>query len=159
MMKKNNSNPRPDELLREKLVTFQREIAELKRLRREEEEACRCRELDILTELFEVLDAFDSLENNIQRKRQPLDKTSLSLVNNMRAMQRKLLRLLAARNIVPLDLSGRQAKAEQCRIVETKQMPEKEDEEILDVLKKGYIDREENRMLRKAEVVTVRNAD
>ena len=159
MMKKNNSGPNPGELLREKLVAFQREIAELKRLRRAEEEACRRREQDLLSELFEVLDAFDSLESNIQRRRQPLDKTSLSLVNNMRAMQRKLLRLLAGRNIVPLDLSGRRALAEQCRIVETKPMPDKEDEEILAVLKKGYIDREENLVLRKAEVVTVRNVD
>jgi molecular chaperone GrpE (heat shock protein) len=109
MMKKNNS---PGELLREKLVAFQREIAELKRLRREEEEACRCRELDLLTELFEVLDAFDSLENNVRRRRQPLDKTSLSLFNNMRAVQRKLLRLLAARHIEPLDLPDHRAKAE-----------------------------------------------
>ncbi len=158
-MKKNNSDPSPGELLRDKLVAFQREIAELKRLRREEEEAYRCRELDLLTELFEVLDAFDSLEDNVRRRRQPLDKTSLSLVNNMRAVQRKLLRLLAGRNIVPLDFPDRRAKAEQCRIVETKRMPEKEDEEILAVLKKGYVDREENLVLRKAEVVTVRNAD
>jgi molecular chaperone GrpE (heat shock protein) len=88
-----------------------------------------------------------------------LDKTSLSLLNNMRAVQRKLLRLLSVRNIVPLDFPDRRATAEQCRIVETKQMPEKEDEEILAVLKKGYLDREENLVLRKAEVVTVRNAD
>jgi molecular chaperone GrpE (heat shock protein) len=157
-MKKNKQN-QPGEMLREKLVVFQREIAELKRLRREEEEDCRDREQDLLAELFEVLDVFDSLENNIRRRQQPLDKTSLGLLKNMRAVQRKLLRLLAARNIVPLDFPDRRAKAEQCRIVETKQMPDKEDEEILVVLKKGYIDRKENLVLRKAEVMTVRNAD
>lgn len=157
-MKKNKQSG-PGELLREKLVVFQREIAELKRLRREEEEACRDRELDLLAELFEVLDVFDSLENNIRRRQQPLDKTSHGLLNNMRAVQRKLLRLLAARDIVPLNFPDRQAKAEQCRIVETKQMPDKEDEEILAVLKKGYVDRKENRVLRKAEVMTVRNAE
>jgi molecular chaperone GrpE (heat shock protein) len=157
-MKKNKQN-QPGEMLREKLVVFQREIAELKRLRREEEEDCRDREQDLLAELFEVLDVFDSLENNIRRRQLPLDKTSLGLLKNMRAVQRKLLRLLAARNIVPLDFPDRRAKAEQCRIVETKQMPDKEDEEILVVLKKGYIDRKENLVLRKAEVMTVRNAD
>jgi molecular chaperone GrpE (heat shock protein) len=38
-------------------------------------------------------------------------------------------------------------------------MPEKEDAEILAVLKKGYVDTEQNLVLRKAEVVTVRNGE
>ncbi len=149
----------PSDLLREKFVTFQREIAELKRSQREQEENCRCREQDLLTELFEVLDAFDSVENNVRRRQQPLEKTSLSLLNNMRAVQRKLLRLLTSRHIEVLEFPDRRAKAEQCRIVETKRMPERKDEEILTVLKKGYIDTKENVVLRKAEVVTVRNAE
>jgi molecular chaperone GrpE (heat shock protein) len=147
----------PGELLREKLVSFQREIAELKRSQREQEEQFRQREQNLFKELFEVLDAFESVEKNIRHRQKPMDKTSLSLLNNMRSMQRKLLRLLSSRHIQVLEFPDCRATAEQCHVVETKRMPEKEDEEILTILKKGYIDTKEQLVLRKAEVVTVRN--
>jgi molecular chaperone GrpE (heat shock protein) len=44
-------------------------------------------------------------------------------------------------------------------IVETRSIPGRANEEILAVLKRGYLDTAHNAVLRKAEVVTVRNAD
>lgn len=149
----------PGDLLREKLVTFQREIVELKQLAKEQEETCLHRERTLFAELFEVLDVFDNLELNLRRKPEPLDKTSQSLLNSMKAVQRKLLRLLGSRQIEPLEFADRQAKLDQCMIVETRSMPSRENEEILAVLKRGYLDTAHNAVLRKAEVVTVRNEE
>ncbi|XOF33249.1 MAG: nucleotide exchange factor GrpE [Candidatus Electrothrix sp. YB6] len=147
----------PDALVRERLVAFQREIAELRRNSREQEEAFRSREQDLLLSLFEVLDAFDNVERNLQGKEELLGKTGRRLLNNTRAINRKLLRLLRSRQIEPLDLQDSKARMEQCRVVATRPDPERENAEIILVEKKGYVDTAQNQVLRKAEVVTVRN--
>lgn len=147
----------PGALLREKLVAFQREIAELKRKAKEQEEASLRREQELFMELFEVLDVFDVIEKNIGKKIGLLDRTSLALLNNMRAVQRKLLRLLGSRRILPLEFAGSKAKMELCRILETRRDPARQNEEILSVEKKGYVDAGRHLVLRKAEVVTVCN--
>jgi molecular chaperone GrpE (heat shock protein) len=149
----------PGDLLRERLVAFQREIAELKQLAQEQAETHLHQERTLFAELFEVLDVFDNLELTLRRRPEPFEKTSQSLLNSMKAVQRKLLRLLASRQIEPLEFPDRQAKLEQCVIVETRSIPGRANEEILAVLKRGYLDTAHNAVLRKAEVVTVRNAD
>lgn len=159
IMKTGEKTSSPGDLLREKLVSFQREIVELKQSVKEQEELCLHREHELFVELFEVLDVFDNIEKNIRRKQEALDKTSQGLLNSMRAVQRKLLRLLGSRQIEPLHFPDRRAKVEQCVVVDTQSVPEQENEEILAVLKRGYFDAARNTVLRKAEVITVRNKD
>ena len=103
------------------------------------------------------LDVFDNIELHLRRRPEPLDKGGQRLLGSMRAVQRKLLRLLSARQIEPLDLPGRRAQVGLCAVVETKSIPGRENEEILAVLKRGYRDAARDVVLRKAEVVTVRN--
>ncbi|MCI5223366.1 MAG: nucleotide exchange factor GrpE [Candidatus Electrothrix sp. AR4] len=146
-----------DELLREKLISFQREIAELKRAGREQEEVFLRRERDLFINLFEVLDAFDNLENNIQGKEEFLEKTGRRFVKSTRAVKRKLLRLLRSRHVEPLEFIDNKARMEQCKVIGTENDPGRENEEIISVEKKGYMDTAQNCVLRKAEVVTVCN--
>ncbi|MGB5685993.1 MAG: nucleotide exchange factor GrpE [Candidatus Electrothrix sp.] len=147
----------PDALLREKLIGFQREIAELKHINREQAEAAEQREQELLLGLFEVLDAFDNLEKNIQGKEALLDKIGQRFVKSTCAIQRKLLRLLRSRHIEPLKFPENKARMEQCKIIATQNDPALENEEIISVEKKGYMETECKRILRKAEVVTVCN--
>ncbi|MCI5165924.1 MAG: nucleotide exchange factor GrpE [Candidatus Electrothrix sp. GM3_4] len=147
----------PDALLREKLIEFQREIAELKHVSREQEEAAGQREQELLLGLFEVLDAFDNLEKNIQDKKELLDKTGQRFVKSTRAIQRKLLRLLRSCHVEPLGFPENMARMEQCKVIASQNDPARENEEIISVEKKGYIDTERKKILRKAEVVTVYN--
>ena len=147
----------PDVLLREKLIGFQRQIAELKRINREQEEAADQREQELFLGLFEVLDAFDNLEQNIRGREEELGKSGQRVVKSTRAVQRKLLRLLRSRHVEPLEFSQNMAQMEQCKIIATQNDPGRKNEEIISVEKKGYIDTEQKRILRKAEVVTVYN--
>ncbi|WPD24214.1 MAG: nucleotide exchange factor GrpE [Candidatus Electrothrix scaldis] len=147
----------PDELLREKLIAFQREIVELKQDNKEQQEAAEQQEQGLLFELLEVLDAFDNLDKNIQGKEEGLDKTGQRVVKSTRAIQRKLLRLLRSRHIEPLEFSDKKARIEQCKIIATENDPARENEEIISVEKKGYVDTERKVVLRKAEVITVYN--
>ena len=147
----------PHALVRSKLIAFQREIAGLKQNAGEQEESFRVREQDFLLNLFEIVDAFDTLESNIRGKQDSLDKTGRRLMKNMNAIKRKLLRLLRSRHIEPLEFSDDQARIEQCKVVATKSDPTRENETIISVEKKGYVDTARNHILRKAEVVTVCN--
>ena len=147
----------PDALLREKLIGFQRQIVELKQRGREEQEVAEQREQELFLGLFEVLDAFDNLDRNIQGKEELLDKTGQSFVRSTRAVQRKLLRLLRSRHVEPLKFPDNKARIEQCTIIATQNDPARENEEIISVEKTGYMDTERRRVLRKAEVVTVYN--
>ena len=97
------------------------------------------------------------LEENLQDLPGPLDKTGPRFIKNIQAIKRKLLRLLSSRQIEPLELVDNKAQVDQCRVIETKKEPAQENEEILFVEKKGYVDRGRNVILRKAEVVTVWN--
>ncbi len=110
-----------------------------------------------MTGLFEVLDAFDNVEKNMRHKQAVLDKTGLRLLKNTRAVNRKLLRLLLSRRIEPLEFRDNKAQIEQCKIIDTQSDPARENEEIISVEKKGYIDIGRKIVLRKAEVVTVCN--
>ncbi len=155
--KKQSGETSPNDLLREKLIVFQREIAALKRANKEQEEGFLRQEQELLTGLFEVLDAFDNVEKNMRHKQAVLDKTGLRLLKNTRAVNRKLLRLLLSRRIEPLEFRDNKAQIEQCKIIDTQSDPARENEEIISVEKKGYIDIGRKIVLRKAEVVTVCN--
>ncbi len=144
-------------LLHGKLIAFQREIISLKQHAREQEEAFRIQEHGFLLDLFEIADAFDVLESNMQDRQDSLDKTGRRLMKNTAAIKRKLLRLLASRHIEPLELSADLAQIEQCKVVATKTDLNLDNETIVAVQKKGYIDTVRNIILRKAEVVTVCN--
>ena len=156
-MKREQALASPEELLRDKLVTFQREIAELKLAAGEQEAGFHKWEQELLSEIFQVLDAFDNLEKNLQDLPDPLEKTGIRFMKNTQAIKRKLLRLLSSRQIEPLEPVDKKAQIDQCRIVDTKQDSSLENEAILSVEKKGYIDQGRNLVLRKAEVVTVWN--
>jgi len=147
----------PDRLLREKLIEFQREIVELRQADKERKEAAKQQEQGLLLELLEVLDAFDNLEKNIQGKEEGLDRIGRSVVKSTRAIRRKLLRLLRSRHIEPLVFPDKKARMEQCKIIATENDVTRENEEIISVEKKGYVDTERKMILRKAEVITVYN--
>lgn len=147
----------PQTSLYGKLVSFQREIISLKQKGKEQEEASGMQERDFLLDLFEVADALDLLESNTQGRQDSLDKTGRRLVKNIKAIKRKLLRLLASRHIEPLQLNSSKALISQCKVVATQADPDSDNETIIVVQKKGYIDTARNAILRKAEVITVSN--
>ncbi len=147
----------PYGLLHEQLVAFQREIISLRQNIRQQEEDFRKQEQDFLLDLLEIADAFDTLENNMQGRQISLDKSGRRLMKNIMAIRRKLLRLLASHGVEPLKICSDKARIEECKVVATVVDHTLDNEIIVDVQKKGYVDTVRNIILRKAEVVTVCN--
>ncbi len=145
------------EFLRAKLVAFQLRIADLTHAVQEQENAFRAREEGLFGGLFEVLDAFEGIEETLEAKKDDLNKTGRRLGKSVRAVHRKLVRLLKANDVVPMEFPDGKARMELCSVVDTQPSDRLENETILSVVRKGYVHQKEGRALRKAEVITVLN--
>ena len=145
------------ELLRQKIIEFQQIIADLKlTLAQKEELFCKNTKNSFLS-LLDIMDAFETLENNIEEKKDRLDKTAKMLGRNIISIHRKLVRHFQAASIIPITFPRNKATMELCKIIETREDPDLENEIILEIVKKGYINTQDNSVLRKAEVITVLN--
>jgi len=141
--------------LRQKLVEFQLKIAELSHRLSEQADGSEKRRRDLYLGLFEILDAFENLEGTIEDREDQMDKPGRMLSKNIRAIHKKLVRLMTADDIVPMVFADDKARMDRCKIVETRSEPELAPETILEVFKNGYVDRSDDTVLRKAEVITV----
>lgn len=147
------------DFLRARLIAFQREIDTLKRAEREQQHLHREKDDAFCMGLFEVLDAFERMEENLAEREGSLDKSSRMLAKNVRSIHRKLSRVLKANHRIPVEFPDGRARMDTCKVVGVEEAPDKPNETVLSVLKKGYVDTESNRILRKAEVITVRNPE
>ncbi|MBW2076770.1 MAG: nucleotide exchange factor GrpE [Deltaproteobacteria bacterium] len=139
------------------MVAFQLEIAELNQALREREHSYQAKEKELLLDFLEILDAFENLDETIQAKEADFDKTARLLAKNIRSIHRMLIRMLRARHIVRIEFPDNKARMESCKIVETQESADMENETILSILKNGYMDKQHNKVVRKAEVITVLN--
>ncbi len=146
------------EFLRKKFIEFQLKIDKLTKALQEQEQAFKIKGKEQDIQLFEILDAFENLNENIKDKEKGFDKTTRMLVKNIRSIQRKITRFLEENHKCRIEFPDNKAKMEYCEVVETKEKPGMENETILSVVKTGYIDRQQNIVLRKAKVITVLNS-
>jgi molecular chaperone GrpE (heat shock protein) len=147
------------ELLKEKIIGFQMQIGELKLEITQKEFECTEREKAIFAGFFEIADAIENLQNNLEARKAELDKSGKKLSKNIRSIHRKLIRQLGLYSIVPISFPDNKASMESCKIIETQKQPDLENETIIEIIKNGYINEQDGLVMRKAEVVTVLNSD
>lgn len=146
------------EFLKQKFIEFQLKIDELSLALKKQEQMFRDRERETDLHLFELVDSFENINENIKAKQQHFDKTTRMLVRNMGSIERKIIRYLEANGKFQMEFPDNKARMDYCEVVEVREMPALENETILSVVKKGYIDGNINTVLRKAQVVTVLNS-
>ncbi|WPL14825.1 MULTISPECIES: nucleotide exchange factor GrpE [Thiorhodovibrio] len=114
----------------------------------------RNQEDDLFLELVGVLDAFENLFNNMapMDEQGSLDKSTKRAFKSVRAIHRKLRRLLEARGIEQLDFPDGRALLGRCKVIETQARDDVEEGTILAVVRNGYHRGEQ--ILRPAEVIT-----
>lgn len=142
-------------LLRWKLVAFQRRIHALAREFKEREESFRQGERETLLEFLGLVDIIETLEENLAGRGGP--EAAALRERAVGHLRRRLLRMLEARGVAPLNFPDNKARMDSCKVVETRPAEGLADETILAVVRKGYADTRRRAVLRKAEVVTVRN--
>lgn len=141
--------------LRQKLIAFQLKIAELSHSLSEQQDRFEKKQKDHYLGLFEILDAFEILEETIESKEDQMDKPARMLCKNIRSIHKKLVRLIKVDHIVPMVFTDNSARMDHCKVIETRPEPELAPETILEVIKNGYINKLDGTVLRKAEVITV----
>ncbi|MDY0220967.1 MAG: nucleotide exchange factor GrpE [Desulfobacterium sp.] len=143
------------EQLKEKLVEFQQTIAGLKLTLADQESMFLNRQKELLLGLLDLMDAFESIEKNLEAKKDSLDKTAKMVGRNVLSIHKKLDRHLGSAGIVKMEIPGNRATMELCKVLDTRKDPEFASETICEVVKNGYINKEDGTVLRKAEVITV----
>ncbi len=147
------------EFLREKLIEFQLEIAELNHSTTQQRNRFQKREKTLTLNLLDILDAFKNIDDTIEAQKDKFDKTARMLSKNIRSVHKKLIRLMKSGDIVKMEFPENKARLDYCKIVDTRQEPELENETIVSVVKNGYVNRQDGTVVRKAEVITVLNDD
>lgn len=143
------------EQLKEKLVEFQQTIAGLKLTLADQESMFLNRQKESLLGLLDLMDAFESIEKNLEAKKDSLDKTAKMLGRNVLSIHKKLGRHLNSAGIVKMEIPGNRATMELCKVLDTRKDPAFASETICEIVKNGYINKEDGTVLRKAEVITV----
>ncbi|MEA3544371.1 MAG: nucleotide exchange factor GrpE [Thermodesulfobacteriota bacterium] len=146
-------------LLFDRIVTFQRTIADLDKTIADQEIEMSHWQRDLFEDLFATLDAFENLEKIIAAKSDSVDKSTRSIFKSVVRIKRKLLRILKKRDIEPLIIPDNHASMELCKVVATENSPELDNGSIIAIEKPGYINTRKNLILRKAEVLTVLNRE
>jgi len=143
--------------LRERFIFFQKKIATLGHALREHETAHQEREESLLSGLFEILDALENIDESIRTREDGLDKRAKRLARNIRSVQKKLIRLLKAHQIVKMEFPDQTADMATCKVVDAEPSDTMQDHAIISIVKRGYIREDTGSVLRKAEVITVLN--
>jgi molecular chaperone GrpE (heat shock protein) len=151
--------PSDKQQLKQKLIRFQQQISELKQALARKETQFQEREKDLFSDLFDIVDALKNIDTLVESKQDQLDKTGKKLGKNIGAVHRKLLRQLRSRGIVPIRFPDNKAAMETCKVIETREQPDLNNETILEVVKPGYLREQDGTVIRKAEVITVLNAE
>lgn len=145
------------EFLKEKLVEFQRKIAELNHSMANQLNSFQEREKGLTLRLLDILDAFENIDETIEAKKDEFDKTARMLSKNIGSVHKKLIRLMKSIDIVKMAFPDNKARIDYCKIIDTRPEPEMENETIVSVVKNGYVNKPDGRVVRKAEVITVLN--
>ena len=145
------------ELLRNKFIKFQQTIADLKLDISQNNDLFKQKEIGLFLGLFEILDALENVEKTIESKKKGLDKTSRMLGKNIRSIHKKLLRIVNSADIIQMSFPDNKATMEECKIIDTQNNLEMENETIINIIKNGYINKNDKTVLRKAEVITISN--
>ena len=111
----------------------------------------------MLLDFLEAVDAFENVFKNIGVKESILDQQIKIWVGNFRTVYRLLFRALKAAGVIPIEtIIGEKANPHWHNVVEVCKDPNKDNETIVEEIKKGYLWNGE--ILRMAEVKAVKNS-
>lgn len=105
--------------------------------------------------ILPILDSFDTIFNYTKNSNIEENDTLTNWVKTLEALYRRLLSALEKEGLVRIESVGQRLNLSVHEVVETRETPDKSDQEIVEEMVKGY--RYGNRVLRDAKVVVVKN--
>lgn len=108
---------------------------------------------DISLNIIDIIDSFERIENNLTEKsfNEDVNKT----MNRYKTIQKKLLNLLQRYGITKIEFPENKLIVGFCEVVETEANISKKNDEIISIVRNGYI--RGNELLRAAQIIIVKN--
>jgi molecular chaperone GrpE (heat shock protein) len=114
---------------------------------------------DLLKEMalgiIDIIDSFERLEEEIIEKRRNKSKDVSKMMKRYHTIHVKLLYLLQKNGITKIEFPDNCLLLGLCEVVGTKPDTSKENDEIISIVRNGYL--KENELIRAAQLIVVKN--
>ncbi len=156
MFKQSNFNMiKIKSFIKSKIIEFQKKIDFLNRKCDEQKNSYEDKLTDMNLKFIDMIDAFENIEENIKDKEESFDVDAKKLLKNLRSIKKKTVRVIKKNKIEKIVFENNKADIKTCKVIDTIQDSTKENETIVEVIKNGYLHKETQCVIRKAEVITV----
>jgi len=109
---------------------------------------------DISLGIIEILDSFERIEESLIEK--GLEKDGITkIMNRYKTIRKKLLNLLHKYGITKIEFPDNKLIVGLCEVVETEPNSNRNNEEIISIVRNGYIRGKE--LIRAAQIIVVKN--
>ena len=106
-------------------------------------------------EVIRIIDSFELIEDDFIAKGLDKDDIIIKAINRYKTIKKKLLNLLQKSGITKIEFSENRMIVGLCEVVETIADNSKQNDEIVSVVRSGYI--RGNELIRPAQVIIVKN--
>ncbi|MBL7692748.1 MAG: nucleotide exchange factor GrpE [Flavipsychrobacter sp.] len=119
------------------------------------------RELALLDQMKQVflgvidtLDSFERIEGSV-KERTPEDETAIKTITRFKTVEKKLINLLRNYGITKLEFPDNRLIVGFCEVIDTEADSKRKNDEIVTVVRNGYIRGSE--LIRAAQIIVVKN--
>lgn len=110
---------------------------------------------DISISIIDILDSFERIEDSvIEKEYNKIDEVNKT-VSRYKTIQKKLLGLLQKHGITKIDFPDKRLIVGLCEVVETEADSNRKNDEIISIIRNGYI--RGNELIRPAQIIVVKN--
>lgn len=109
----------------------------------------------IAEEVIQIIDSFELIEENFIEKGIDKDEGVSKTMNRYKTIQKKLLNLLQKYGITKIDFPDNRLIVGLCEVVETEADSNRKNDEIISIVKSGYIRGSE--LIRAAQIIVIKN--
>ncbi|MFN8366731.1 MAG: nucleotide exchange factor GrpE [Candidatus Kapaibacterium sp.] len=110
---------------------------------------------EISISIIDILDSFERIEESvIEKEYHKIDEVSKT-VNRYKTIQKKLLGLLQKHGVTKIEFPDNRLIVGLCEVVETEADSNRKNDEIISVIRNGYIRGKE--LIRPAQIIVVKN--
>ena len=110
---------------------------------------------DISLGMIDILDSFERVEEGLIEKGLDKNEEASKIMNRYKTIQKKLLNLLQKYGITKIEFPDNRLIVGLCEVVETEADSNRKNDEIISVVRSGYIRGKE--LIRAAQIIVVKN--
>ena len=105
--------------------------------------------------IIDTLDSFESIEESFIEKGLDKNEESKKIINRYKTVQKKLVNLLQKNGISQVEFPDKRLIVGLCEVIETEPDSNRKNDEIISVVRNGYI--RGNELIRAAQIIIVKN--